>query len=46
LYYLCYLFYLIRRKVSLEDAIKYKEENKLDYVCETSAKTGYNAKAV
>jgi len=34
------------RKVSKEDAEKYKTEHNLDLFCETSAKTGYNAKSV
>jgi small GTP-binding protein len=34
------------RKVSKEIAEKYKIDNNLDLFCETSAKTGYNAKSV
>ena len=34
------------RKVSKEAAEKYKIDNNLDLFCETSAKTGYNAKSV
>jgi len=35
-----------QRKVTKESAIKYKEENKLNFFQETSAKTGFNAKTV
>ncbi len=32
------------RQVTYETAKKFKDENKIDYFCETSAKTGFNAK--
>jgi len=35
-----------KRKVDKEVALKYKTDHNLDYLTETSAKTGFNAKSV